>query len=54
MINPNMGFIGTLQKSRFWWVKVYIDCVGKSVDDIAAKIEEKLRSSKARGSSGHG
>ncbi|CAE7195149.1 unnamed protein product [Symbiodinium necroappetens] len=34
--------------------KVYIDCVGKSVDDIAAKIEEKLRSSKARGRSGHG
>ena len=22
IINPNMEFIGTLQKSRFWWVKV--------------------------------
>ena len=21
-MNPNMGFIGTLQKSRFWWVRV--------------------------------
>ena len=22
IINPNMEFIGTRQKSRFWWVKV--------------------------------
>ena len=26
IINPNMEFIGTRQKSRFWWVKVvYLD-----------------------------
>ena len=24
IINPNMVFIGTRQKSRFWWVKVYL------------------------------
>ena len=21
-MNPNMGYIGTLDKSRFWWVEV--------------------------------
>ena len=23
--NPNMEFLGTRQKSRFWWVKVFND-----------------------------
>ena len=26
-MNPIMEFIGTLQKSRFWWVKAYIQNV---------------------------
>ena len=24
IINLNMGFIGSLQESRFWWVKVFV------------------------------
>ena len=28
IINPNMEFIGTLQKSRFWWVRVHVQRTG--------------------------
>ena len=37
IINPNIDFIGTRQKSRFWWVKVgYIpELGGLSVSELA-------------------
>ena len=34
IINPNMNFIGTLQKSRFWRVKVYFSCLSDYSGDM--------------------
>ena len=42
-----MGFIGTLQKSRFWWVKVEVEA-GSSIGALAEKAQALLSVGRCR------